>query len=129
MTHVWDELAATSVLREYRFASEAPVIGGLIVRLRWAWYNAAARWGDRAIINQQTIFNQAATRCMAKLEERLFELEGRHADLERRLILADQDAVNLTRTVAELTQQVIQLQQTVAVLETRLVTSRMADDR
>jgi hypothetical protein len=121
MTHALDQLTATSILREQHFTSAAPVIGPLIARLRWAWYNAAARWGDRALIEQQTTYNQAAIRCIIELEER-------HIELERRLLLVDQDSAQLTRTVAELTQQVIQLQQAAAGLETRPSLARMADD-
>jgi hypothetical protein len=111
MTSEWEQLAARSVLREHRFASQARVSGSFTARLRGAWYNVAARWGDQALIDQQTAYNQAAVLCLRQLEERLADLEERHIELERRHVLADQDVVNLTRTVAELTQQVIQLRQ------------------
>jgi hypothetical protein len=86
---------AQGTLREYRFASYTPVFGPLIVRLRSAWYNMAARWGDQSIIRQQTSYNQAVTQRLAALDERAIQ--------------ADRDLTNLTRTVAELTQQVIEL--------------------
>ena len=98
MTHDTDHLSAAGALREYRFASHTPAIGPLIARLRSAWYNVAARWGDRSIIDQQSAYN---------------------AEFDQRLILADHDLTNLTHTVAELTQQVIQLQQAVAALQAR----------
>jgi hypothetical protein len=96
MTHDIEELAAQSILREHRFESHTPALGSVIARLRSAFYNIAARWGDQTIISQQTAYNQSATQQIAELNQRL--------------ILADHDLTNLTRTVAELTQQVIVLQ-------------------
>jgi hypothetical protein len=118
MTRDKDQLTINSVLREYRFASSTPVIGPLIARLRLAWYNVAAHWGDQFIIAQQTAYNQAAT-------QRIIELEQRISELDQCLILADHDLSNLTRTVAELTQQLIQLQRKAAAIESRQV---KADD-
>jgi hypothetical protein len=95
MTDDPNQPSVRGVLREYRFKSQSPVVGPLIARLRAAWYNMAARWGDEAIINQQTAYNQAVAQQLAELDQRL--------------ILADHDLTNLTRTVAELAQQVIEL--------------------
>ena len=106
MTHELDQLTANSVLREHRFASATPIIGPLIARLRWAWYNVAARWGDQSIINQQAAYNQAVALHLAEEDQYVAELV---AELDQRLILADRDLTDLTRTVAELTQQVIEL--------------------
>ncbi len=105
MAHDSDQFITADVLREYHFASHTPVLGPLIARLRSAWYNVAARWGDQSIINQQTAFNRIATQ--------------RIDVFDQRLILTDRDLTDLVGTVAELTQQVIQLQHTVAALQAR----------
>ena len=104
MAHDLDLSTPQDTLREYRFVSYAPVFGPLIVRLRSAWYNMAARWGDQSIISQQTSYNQAVTQRLAELDERVIQ--------------ADRDLTNLTRTVAELTQQVIELRRTINETQT-----------
>jgi len=101
VTHDNDRLSASSVLQEYHFVSQTPVLGALIARLRSAWYNVAARWADESIVNQQMAYNQAATQRIAELTQCITELD-------QRLILADHDLTTLTRTVAELTQQLIE---------------------
>ena len=105
MAHDSDQFITAGVLREHRFASHTPVLGRLIARLRSAWYNVAARWGDQSIIDQQTAFNR-----MAAQQINVFD---------QRLILTDRDLTDLVSTVAELTDQVIQLQRLVAVLQAR----------
>lgn len=113
MTREWDQLKARSVLHEHQFISRARTIGSCIARLRRAWYNVAARWGDQALIDQQTAYNQTVVACLLRVEERLSQLEAHLTDLEERQALADREAVDLTRTVGELTQHVIQLRLTV----------------
>ena len=113
MTNTLEQLAAQSVLREHRFESRTPLLGGVVVRLRTLWYNIAARWGDQTIINQQVAYNQIVAQHMAAQEQRFTELV---AEQDQRLILSDRDLTDLTRTVAELTQQVVELRQTVEEL-------------
>jgi uncharacterized protein YceH (UPF0502 family) len=110
MTRDRDQLTANSVVRDYRFASHAPVIGPLIARLLSAWYNVAARWGDQSLINQQAAYNQAVAQRIAELAQQI-------AEYDQRLILTDHDLTDLTRTVAELTQQVIELRHIVAEMQ------------
>ena len=104
MTHYTDQLMANSVLREWHFASHAPVFGPLIARLCLAWYSVAARWGDQSISSQQTSHNQAVPQRLAELDERVIQ--------------ADRDLTNLTCAVAELTQQVIELRRTINETQT-----------
>jgi septal ring factor EnvC (AmiA/AmiB activator) len=110
MTDDSDQLIAYGVLHEHRFVSNAPVLGLVIARLRSAWYSVAARWGDQAIITQQTVYNQAAT-------QRLAELNRRIVELDQRIILADHDLVNVTRTAAEMSQQITELRRQLAQLQ------------
>jgi|GEM_PF-2513270 hypothetical protein len=105
-----DQLTVKGVLREHRFESHTPVLGPIIVRLRVAWYNVAARWGDQAIISQQMAYNQAVAQHSAELDRQV-------AEHDQRLILADRDLTNLSRTVVELTQQVIELRHRVKELQ------------
>jgi hypothetical protein len=111
MIRASDQLTVSGVLREHRFESHTPVLGSFIVRLRAAWYNVAARWGDQAIINQQVAYNQAVA-------QRITELDQHIAEHDQRLILADRDLTDLTCTVAELTQQVIELRHSIEELQT-----------
>lgn len=113
MTDDPDPLVAIGTLHEYRFTSQSPVVGPIIARLRAAWYNVAARWGDQSVMSQQTAYNHAATQRIAVLTRQLAELEQHLLEADQRIILADHDLTHLTRTVAELTQQVIQLRQAV----------------
>jgi len=94
-----EELRQRSILQEYRFESQAPLIGPLIVRFRSAWHSIAGKWAIRSIVQQQSVFNQ----------QMVMSLEC--------LAMSDQDLVKLTHTVAELTHQVIQLQRAVASLQ------------
>ena len=110
MTDDPDQLIAHSVLHEHRFESHAPLFGSLIARLRSAWYNVAARWGDQSLINQQAAYNQAVAQQIAELAQQI-------AEYDQRLILTDHDLTDLTRTVAELTQQVIELRHIVAEMQ------------
>jgi uncharacterized protein YlxW (UPF0749 family) len=103
-----DELRQHSILQEYRFESQTPVIGPLIARFRSAWHSIAGKWAIRSIAQQQSAFNQQVV-----------------VDLEC-LAMSDRDLMELTRTVAELTQQVIQLQRTVASLQARQATTSAA---
>lgn len=113
MTNASRQLPARGVLREHRFESHTPVVGALIVRLRAAWYNVAARWGDQAIINQQAAYNQIIALHLMEQEQHIAEVI---AEQDQRLILSDRDLTNLTRTVAELTQQVSELRHAVEEL-------------
>lgn len=90
---------------EQPFVSTAPLVGGLIVRIRTAWNNMAGRWYVLAMFRQQNRFNQLAA---AQLEEQ-----------EERLVAQDHDLTALTHTVAELELQLKQLAQRVRALEAR----------
>ena len=103
MSHGLDALRQDSILQEYHFESQTPLIGPFIARFRSAWHNVAGKWAIRFIAQQQTTFNQRL----------LMELNN----TQEYLALSDQDWAELTRTVAELTQQVIQLQHAMASLQ------------
>jgi hypothetical protein len=114
MRRASDQLAAIGVIHEHRFESHTPGLGIFIVRLRAAWYDVAARWGDQAIINQQVAYNQAVAQYLATQEQRVAELVAEH---DQRLIFADRDLTELNRTVTELTQQVIELRHSIEELQ------------
>ena len=121
-----DELRQGSVLQEYRFGSQTPLIGPFIARFRSAWHSVAGKWAIRSIAQQQSAFN---LKLVTQLEQVEQQLAMDLSDTNECLSLHDHDLMELTRTVAELTQQVIQLQQTVAELEARRAAPRTkADD-
>lgn len=53
------EMRRHATLQEYEFASDAPVVGGLVARVRAAWNSVATKWQVRPIMDQQTAFNRA----------------------------------------------------------------------
>jgi len=55
-------------LREFGFKSSVPVVGPLFARLRWAWFNVAARWAVRHLAQQQEVVNDAFQRRIAEQE-------------------------------------------------------------
>lgn len=102
-----------ATVREQPFTSSTPVIGPLIVWLRTAWNNMAARWYVLGMFQQQNEFNDLVV-------QQLFETETR-------LIEQDSDQSALVQTAAELTLQVTQLKQRVDALEARLAAASPTD--
>ena len=94
------EKKAISPLEEFEFRSMMPVIGPLVAWLRSAWYNVAARWAVRYLIQQQNGINQRQEMYVRSLERRLSFLERRLSDLERRL---SEEETFLAREIAGLT--------------------------
>lgn len=92
-----DELAAlwqSATLEEYAFTSAAPVVGGLVVRLREAWNGVATKWQARPWMEQQSAFNRALAMWLAQppgvadLDERLVEQDRRQTALGREIALS-----------------------------------------
>ena len=81
-------------LQEYEFASQAPVVGGLITRLRRAWNGVATKWQARPMMEQQSAFNRA-------LAERLERPPGQ-AEVDDLFARSDRAQTTLTRDVARL---------------------------
>ena len=124
MTRASDQFIVDGVLREHRFESHTPVLGPIIARLRIAWYNVAARWGDQAIIHQQSAYNGSVAQHVAELDrhatehdQHITEHDQHITEHDQRLILADRDLTDLAHTVAELTQQVVELRHIVEELQ------------
>jgi GT2 family glycosyltransferase len=93
-----EELEPKLRLREFRFSSRAPVIGGLIAAVRRAWHGVAGRWAMLDTLQQQSEVNRelaSATRTLASqhaaLAARHFELNARHAALETRHFALDRN--------------------------------------
>ena len=61
-------------LREFEFRSAAPVIGPIITRFRSWWYNIAARWAVRHLMEQQNTVNQEMVSILTKLAEEILTL-------------------------------------------------------
>jgi len=74
------EMAPTPYLQEFEFQSKTPVVGPLIARFRSLWYNVAARWAMRYLIQQQESVNQA-------LVQRLMELTDETALLAQEIAI------------------------------------------
>ncbi len=92
-----DELAAlwrSATLEEYAFTSAAPIVGGLVVRLREAWNGVATKWQARPWMEQQSAFNRALAAWLARppgmtdLDERLVEQDRRQTTLGREIALS-----------------------------------------
>ncbi len=108
-----EELREKGVVAERPFTSNTPIIGSLIVWLRTAWNNVAARWYVRPLLQQQNAFNQLAA---TELETYL----QRGEDQTQQLIEHDRSQMQLVHETAVLTAQVRQMNQLLAELEERL---------
>lgn len=86
-----EALRRRATLEEYTFTSAAPVVGGLIARLRDAWNSVATKWQVRPIIAQQSAFNQALVDWLAR--------PTGAAELDVRLIDHDREQTRLARDV------------------------------
>jgi hypothetical protein len=68
--------------KEYRFRSSIPLIGPLVARLRWLWYNVAARWALLYLMQQQEAINRAMGERLIELAEENMLLAARLAHLQ-----------------------------------------------
>jgi len=71
-------------LREFRFSSPVPVIGGLIAAMRRAWHGVAGRWALQDAMRQQSDVNRALAAATRALATRLASLSSEHAALDAR---------------------------------------------
>ncbi len=60
--------------KEYQFRSSSPVIGPLIARLRWLWFNVAARWAVLYLLQQQEAINRRHEEYRRAMGQRLLDL-------------------------------------------------------
>lgn len=88
------ELRRQATLREFTFASAAPVVGGLIARLRAAWNSVATKWQARPVIDQQSAFNRALADWLAQ--------HPSAAEVDERLIAQDHRQTALSGEMARL---------------------------
>lgn len=115
-TKLNQSLAEKWQVQERPFTSNAPLIGPLIVRLRRFWNNLSTTWYVRPLLQQQNEFNHLLTRY-------LDDLTMIDAELNGRLIAADQDQVDLSRQLAELTYAVNHMNQRLAAIEAQFSAS------
>ncbi len=117
-----EELREKGTVVERPFASSTPLIGSLIVWLRTAWNNVAARWYVRPLLKQQNVFNQLAT---TELEIHL----QRGSQQTQQLIEQDRAQMQLVHETAVLTAQVRQMNKLIADLEDRLAQLEITPDQ
>jgi hypothetical protein len=143
------DLDACSILHQYTFSSDVPVIGPLIARFRAIWNSIAAQWYVDFLVQQQTVFNQLVVRHIRQLDTHCQELDARCNELDARcngldarcdesdvrLLDAadarsemndrwsrgDREQVLLRRDLAEVTLRMVQMNQLIAALDKRLV--------
>jgi glycosyltransferase involved in cell wall biosynthesis len=89
------ELRRRATLEEFTFTSTAPVVGGLVARLRDAWNSVATKWQMRPIMTQQSAFNQALVDWLARPP-------GTSA-LDTRLVANDRSQTRRARDIGLLT--------------------------
>ena len=92
-----DQLRSTATLQEYRFRSQVPLIGPLIVRFRELWNGVATKWYVRPLIQQQNEINQQFVAMLATQAAALRTVDSQRAQDEARLAryeeqLADNEA-------------------------------------
>ena len=91
------ELRRRATLREFTFVSGAPVVGGLMARLRAAWNSVATKWQARPVMAQQSAFNRALADWLAQ--------PPNAAEVDERLIAQDHRQTALSGEMARLTAQ------------------------
>jgi hypothetical protein len=72
-------------LREHRFTSRVPLIGGLIAALRTVWNNISTRWYVAPVLRQQSDFNRLAADELVRLQEWLISQDREQAQLRHDL--------------------------------------------
>lgn len=77
------ELHTRWMIREQPFASNAPVVGPLIVRVRDAWNWMSTKWYVRALLQQIVGFNSLVVRAFQETEQAQEHLAQRVAHLEQ----------------------------------------------
>lgn len=82
-----EALRQHATLAEYRFTSTAPVVGGLVARLREAWNSVATKWQVRPLMEQQSEFNRMLAERLAR-PPGMVEFDGRLVELDRDQVLA-----------------------------------------
>jgi hypothetical protein len=70
-----DEQMVFSGLQEFEFRSAIPIIGPLIAWFRKTWYNVAARWAIRHLIQQQAAINKRQEQIILEQKRKIFWLE------------------------------------------------------
>ena len=86
------ELEVRAWVRERPFESHAPVIGALIVRLRYLWNWMSTKWYVLPLLQQQNDFNVAAAQLLRETWELNRTLLSSVAELQRRLDALESDA-------------------------------------
>lgn len=76
-------LRRSATLEEYAFTSAAPVVGGLVARLRGVWNGVATKWQARPWMERQSAFNRALAAWLAR-PPGLAELDARLVEHDRR---------------------------------------------
>ena len=90
-------------LREFRFTSPVPVIGGLIAALRRAWHSVAGRWALQDAMRQQSDVNRLLASAMRALAAQQSTLATRHAALatEHAALATEHAALNARHATLE----------------------------
>lgn len=101
-----DWLREQANVKEKPFQSNVPLVGGVVVRLRTAWNDVAARWYVQALQCQQNEFNQTIVTL--------------YMDQNEKLVALDKENVQLTRTIAQFELQVKRLQRQIDSLQSSI---------
>ena len=72
-------------LQEHVFASNTPIIGSLVARIRRLWYNVAARWAVQTLAQQQETFNSEFLDILGTVERSVIENDRAITQLRRRI--------------------------------------------
>jgi hypothetical protein len=93
-------------LREHRFTSRVPLIGGLIAAFRTAWNNISARWYVAPVLRQQSEFNRVTVEqlmaVIAELDRQTESLTALHGQLMERFAAVEKDSGVLRSELTQL---------------------------
>lgn len=87
------DLESKMLLKEQPFVSHAPVIGPLIIRVRYLWNWMSTKWYLLPLIEQQNRYNMAVTQTMREtlttmegLLAQVQDLQVRHSQLQEKTL-------------------------------------------
>jgi len=109
-----DWLLASCEIAEQPFRSKVPFLGPLIVWVRTAWNNMAARWYVRPLIDQQNRFNRLLVERLREYETYTYDLSS---EQDHELTLLRHDVAVVQTHLRGLRQQLAALDRQLAGLE------------
>lgn len=105
-----NDLHQSQTLKPHQFQSDIPLIGSLITGFRRLWYQMAAQWSERTLINQQNAVNAQVVASLVVQERELHIQRDKIIDMENALF---EYVAENEREINELALELVELKKTV----------------